>query len=80
MLSPMLSFVKEMYFGKFQGHSYLYLNFKNILHFKTASNWSVKLAKFEMSQLLIPRICRVWFRSENVPWELSTIGSSGDVK
>ena len=55
-------------------------NFKNILHFKTASNWSVKLAKFQMSQVLISRICRVWFWPKNVPKELNTIGDSGDIK
>ena len=85
-----ISFVKETYFEKFQGHrghsislsgkTKNILNFKNILHFKTTSSWSVKLAKFQMSQLLIPRICRVWFWTKNIPKELNTISGSGDMK
>lgn len=81
------SFVKETYFGKFQGHNISLsgeikgiLNFKNILHFKTASNSSVKLIKFQMSQLFICRIRRVWFFPENVTKELNTIGGSEDIK
>ena len=81
------SFVKETYFGKFQGHNISLsgktkgiLNFKNILHFKTTSTSSVKLIKFQMSQLFICRIRRVWFFPENVTKELNTIGGSEDIK
>ena len=58
MLSPINFFCQGDVFGKFQGHSISLsgetkdiLNFKNILHFKTASNWSVKLVMFPMSQV-----------------------------
>ena len=87
MFSPINVFCRGDYFGKFQSRSMSLsvesknnLNFKNIKHFKTTGNWSVKLAKFQMSQLLIPRISMVWLGPKNVPKELNTIGGYGDVK
>ena len=68
MISPINFYCQGDIFGKFQGQSMSLsgetkniLNFKNILHIKTASHVSIKLAKFQESELFIPRICRVWF-------------------